>query len=274
MGTTASVVADVHQHVLAGTASLLSDSSRATMLMTLLDGRTCAASELASSANVSPQTASAHLQKLVSARLVTCEAKGRFRYFRLRNAEVAQLLENLLALGRILNPRAPEATYPEPLRDARVCYNHLAGRAGVHLFRKLTGKGWLVFDGAHLSFSFEARGLLEELELQRRRWALVGTPCMDWASSEFHIAGDLGLSLLNSMLDSRWFLAGKDRSLVLTDKGRNRLANYDLYPWVRLRSVTRGAAISACSPPLQALGHVCRWTAPVVRRSGAAMRYG
>lgn len=59
----------------------------------------------------------------------------------------------------------------------------------------------------------------------------VGKPCLDWSEREFHIAGELGVSLLDSMLAARWFLRRKDRSLLLTEQGRQRLAKYGLYPW-------------------------------------------
>jgi DNA-binding transcriptional ArsR family regulator len=221
----------VIQRTLASTASLLHDMSRATMLLTLLDGRTCTASELARSANISPQTASFHLEKLVSSSLLSCACSGNRRYFRLGSPEVAHLLETLLALGQLLNPGMLRTTNGDMLKDARVCYNHLAGRAGVHLFQKLTKKGWLAFDGSHVAFTNSAEELIEELAFHKQRLPVLGKPCFDWAECTFHIAGDLGLLLLNAMLESRWFLSGKDRSLVLTEKGRVRLSSYDLYPW-------------------------------------------
>ena len=33
------------------------------------------------------------------------------------------------------------------LRSARVCYDHLAGERGVHLFESLCGRGYLASDG-------------------------------------------------------------------------------------------------------------------------------
>ena len=53
---------EITKTTLANTASLFAESSRATILLALIDGRTCTAGELARSATVSPQTASFHLK--------------------------------------------------------------------------------------------------------------------------------------------------------------------------------------------------------------------
>ena len=219
------------QSTFADTASLLSDTSRATMLLALLDGRAYTASELAHAANISAQAASFHLKRLVSANLLGCVTRGRYRYFRLAGPDVARLLECLLAVDQIANPKTIETSCPEPLRDARACYNHLAGRAGVHLYRNLMHKGWLTFEGSQLVLTADSQQLLDELELSEHRSTLFGKPCLDWSEREFHIAGEIGVSLFNSMLESRWFLRKKDRSLLFTYKGRYRLRTYGLYPW-------------------------------------------
>lgn len=221
----------MRQNTFADTASLLSDASRATMLLALLDGRAYTAGELAHSANISPQAASFHLKRLVSAHLLACVTRGRYRYFRLAGPDVARLLECLLAVDQIAKPKAIGTSCPESLRDARACYNHIAGRAGVHLYGTLLQKGWLAFRGSQLVPTDEARDLLRELDLSGHGTALCGKPCLDWSEREFHLAGELGVSLLDSMLASRWFLRRKDRSLLLTEQGRSRLAKYGLYPW-------------------------------------------
>lgn len=219
------------QRTFADATSLLSDASRATMLLALLDGRAYTASELAQSANISPQAASFHLKRLVSANLLDCVSQGRHRYFRLAGADVAQLLECLLALDQIAHPRRIETSCPDSLRNARTCYNHIAGRAGVHLYRVLLRKEWVTFNGPLLALTAAARELMEELAFPRHRSSPVGKPCLDWSEREFHIAGELGIQFFNSMLACRWFLRGKDRSLILTEQGRNRLAKYGLHPW-------------------------------------------
>ena len=221
----------MRQNTIADTASLLSDTSRATMLLALLDGRAYTAGELAHSANISAQAASFHLKRLVSANLLACVSRGRYRYFKLAGADVARLLECLLAVDQLAKPKTIGTSCPESLRNARACYNHVAGRAGVHLYQTLMQKEWLVFEGQQLVPTGGAQGLRQELDLSGQGPALFGKPCLDWSEREFHLAGALGASLLDSMLASRWFLRTKDRSLLLTGQGRHRLAKYGLYPW-------------------------------------------
>ena len=62
---------------IAATAALLGDPSRAAMVLALMDGRSRTAKKLALDAGVTPQTATAHLKKLVTAKLLCCEARGR-----------------------------------------------------------------------------------------------------------------------------------------------------------------------------------------------------
>src|SRR5262245_66513646 len=78
---------------------LLGDRARAEMLVALLDGRARTAGELAFAANVSPQSASGHLSKLVDGGLLAVRSTGRHRYFSLAGAEVAHALEALGAVA-------------------------------------------------------------------------------------------------------------------------------------------------------------------------------
>src|ERR1700735_3807801 len=80
------------------TANLLGDPGRAAILLRLMSGIALPAGELAMIANVSPQTASEHLAKLLEGRLLSVERQGRHRYYRLASSEVADALESLLVL--------------------------------------------------------------------------------------------------------------------------------------------------------------------------------
>jgi DNA-binding transcriptional ArsR family regulator len=83
------------------TAALLSDPGRAAMLMALMDGTALPAGRLAMIGNISPQTASSHLSKLLRGRLLTVEHRGRQRYYRIANTEVADAIEALLAISGV-----------------------------------------------------------------------------------------------------------------------------------------------------------------------------
>ena len=112
-------------------AALIGDPTRARVLSALTDGRALPASRLAAEAGVAPSTVSEHLARLLAAGLVTMRPEGRSRFYRLASPAVADALE---AISRISPPEPirslRQGTHARALREARTCYNHLAGRSG------------------------------------------------------------------------------------------------------------------------------------------------
>src|SRR5205814_1681063 len=84
---------------IAGIAALIGDRARSEILTALLGGQALTATELGGVADVTKQTVSSHLARLLEAKLVTVEQQGRHRYFRLADDDVAQLLESLLGVA-------------------------------------------------------------------------------------------------------------------------------------------------------------------------------
>src|SRR5215831_13092283 len=127
-------------------ASLIAEPTRAAMITALLDDRPLAAGELARLAGVSPATASAHLARLLNGGLVTMIKQGRHRYYHLAGPEVAAAMEALAHLSSA-NPvqvrSLRESRDAAALAEARTCYDHLAGRAGVALLEALLAQGIL-----------------------------------------------------------------------------------------------------------------------------------
>ncbi|NNG02830.1 MAG: winged helix-turn-helix transcriptional regulator, partial [Inquilinus sp.] len=119
---------------IAHVAALLGDPARANMLTALMSGRALTASELASEAGVTPQTASAHLARLQQGGLVVPRKQGRHRYYALTGEDVAAVLEALMGLAaRTGHLRTRTGPKDPALRRARVCYDHLAGELGVRM---------------------------------------------------------------------------------------------------------------------------------------------
>src|SRR5687768_3875153 len=132
-------------------ANLLADPARARILWTLIDGTTRPAGELAYAANISAQSASAHLAKLVDGGLLVAEMQGRHRYFRIANADVAGVLESVASLSVSSRPRTPRAPLPSPsvpvqFLNARTCYGHLAGEMAVKVLEGMLRARWLTAD--------------------------------------------------------------------------------------------------------------------------------
>ena len=133
--------------MIAEIAALAGDPARANILTALLDGRAMTATELSFAARVTPQTASAHLAKLVEAGLITVMQQGRHRYFRLGSPKVAQMLESIVSVAVDNRPRfRPLSRQAAELREARVCYDHLAGVLGVRIAEAMTRHGYLVLE--------------------------------------------------------------------------------------------------------------------------------
>ena len=64
-------------------AAAIGEPARARMLYCLMDDRARTSTELAVVAGVSPSTGSAHLNRLMAARLVRVQAQGKHRYYTL-----------------------------------------------------------------------------------------------------------------------------------------------------------------------------------------------
>lgn len=209
--------------------SLLADRTRAAMLLALLGGRPMSASALADAAGASPSLASAHLRKLVDGGLLLVEPSGRQRLYRLANA-VADALEALMVLAppeRVTSLRA--AVRGQNLRRARMCYDHLAGTAGVALAEALTARGVLVpgGDGGY-ALGPAAPAVLAQIgvvveRLERRRRPLARA-CMDWSERRHHLAGSLGAALTSRLIELGWLrLAEASRVVRVTPGGRRGL---------------------------------------------------
>ena len=91
-------MARIQQSVLSGFSRIteaLGDPAREAIVSALADGKAMPAGELACAAGISPQSASAHLQKLVDAKILSVWSQGRFRYYRIADEDVASLIERL-----------------------------------------------------------------------------------------------------------------------------------------------------------------------------------
>jgi DNA-binding transcriptional ArsR family regulator len=204
---------------LASVAALLGDPARANILLALFDGRALTAKELAFAAHVSPQTTSGHLSKLTGAGLLVMEKQGRHRYFRLATAQVAQMLESIMAASGPAPPRTWRGS--EDLRNARTCYDHLAGRLGVALADSLIDAGHLALspDGGEITASGVA--FLQTFGAGPGSGKRVFCrPCLDWSERRPHLAGRVGAALACRCFDLGWVVRQRDtRAVAITPAG-------------------------------------------------------
>lgn len=217
------------EHDFSEIAVLIGDKARAIMLWNLLDGRAYTATELANCAEISLQSASNHLAKLLQKNILSVAKQGRHRYYKFSSPEVAQVIESMASLisvqknyKQIKKPKASSFTY------ARTCYHHLAGEVGVKITNALHTNGILLMENQNFILStsgiqwFTELGIkIDILKDQKRSFA---HPCLDWSERKYHLAGALGDAFLHFMLQEDWFRKHKNsRSLTLTAKGKQQL---------------------------------------------------
>jgi DNA-binding transcriptional ArsR family regulator len=237
---------------IAPAAALMADHARAAMLVALLDGRPLAATELSRVAAVTPQTASGHLAKLLDGGLVTVVRQGRHRYYRLAGHEVAAAIEALSQIVPVPEVRSlRQSRRAAALAEARTCYDHLAGRAGVELLDAMLREGLLAAAGpagdaspgppgggdrpgtvmAAVRYTVTGRGTaalapfginIEAVLASRRRFAGA---CLDWTQRRPHLGGGLAAAITARLFERGWIERGSRlRSVRVTPAGREGLA--------------------------------------------------
>jgi DNA-binding transcriptional ArsR family regulator len=239
---------------LASAAGLIAEPARARILLALTDGRALPATVLAAEAGLSAPATTNHLNRLLDGGLVTVEASGRHRYYRLAGPHVAVVLEALATIAPTHPVRSlRQDTQAAALRYARSCYDHLAGRLGVALTAGLLDRHVLVAtdgiadtsrrDGErfaapvpHHPYALgpRARPVLAELgvDLDALRDAPRSTRpllrfCVDWTEQRHHLAGRLGAALLSALSERTWIVRHPQRrSVALTDDGAAALRRH------------------------------------------------
>jgi DNA-binding transcriptional ArsR family regulator len=190
-------------------AALLGDPARANMMTALTSGQALTAGELAREAGVTPQTASTHLAKLTEGGLLTQRKQGRHAYFALAGEDVGALLESLMGLAERAGHQRTRTGPREPaLRQARVCYDHLAGDLGVGMLDSLTGRGLIEDREGALSLSDEGTVFMRSFGIEpdglpRGRRPMCKA-CLDWSVRRSHLAGALGQALLDRIYEKGW----------------------------------------------------------------------
>ena len=194
------------------------------MLFSLMDGHARTSTELAMVAEVSPSTASVHLNRLKAERLVKVMVQGKHRYYSLEGPHVARALEGLSVLaGEARGKFVPNT--PSRLRAARTCYDHMAGTLGVSIHDRFNTLGWLStrYDLTPVGTKVcETLGIdVEAARALRRRFAF---PCLDWSERRPHVGGALGAALLKVALKRKWVIQDLDsRALGVTSVGRREM---------------------------------------------------
>lgn len=214
---------------IASIAFLIGEPTRAMILTALLGGVALPASELVSRCQLTQQTVSAHLAKLVAGGLLVVEPRGRHRYYRLASADVGHALEAFQAIA----PRPPvrslrQSEETRVLCFARTCYDHLAGKLGVSITQAMLQRCYLTRVENSYVLTTEGEQWLTHLGIDlaevRRKRRIFAAPCLDWSERQYHLAGALGASLTSQLFKQGWILRlPTSRAIRLTEVGQRGL---------------------------------------------------
>jgi DNA-binding transcriptional ArsR family regulator len=220
---------------LASVGALVADRAKCQILVALAaDGGALPAGRLAAQAEVSASTASGHLNKLVAGGLLVVENAGRNRNYRLADPEVvADLIETLERLAPALPIQSlRQSQQAQAWRQARVCYDHIAGILGIELMRTLVERGHVgpvqaaaPVDPDRVQYSitsagwafFETLGVVVPASRQPVRHH------RDSIEDGSHLSGALGRALLTRFVELGWLQRHQNRRLHITPAGREGL---------------------------------------------------
>ena len=211
-------------------ASLLGDPARANMLTALMDGGALTAGELARHAGITPQTASSHLAKLEAGGLVTVRRQGRHGYYALSGEDVGSVLEALMGLAaRAGHSRTRPGPREPALREARICYDHLAGDLGVAMLDNMIGRDLIRASGEALTLTPSGEHFVREFGIDLSGMDGTRRPlcksCLDWSVRRSHLAGALGAALLRRFGELGWAKRVEGtRVIAFSPRGRKAFA--------------------------------------------------
>lgn len=215
---------------IAALAAPLADPARALMVTLLMDGRARTVTELGLAAGLAKASASEHVTRLQESGLLRATRQGRHKYLTLASPAVARLIEAMMALAHP-TPGTTRSFGPRDaaLREARLCYNHLAGSLGVQMYRSLSARGFLAHQPGGLGLTAAGRAFCLDFGLDAPDLVPPRPPlcrdCLDWSERQSHLGGRLGRLLLARM-EARDWLRRRDgtRALSLTTPGRQAFA--------------------------------------------------
>ncbi|MDR9754871.1 helix-turn-helix transcriptional regulator [Pseudomonas sp. SZMC_28357] len=224
-------------------ATLLADPKRSAMIWALMDGAARHTEELALQVGLSPSSASAHLGRLASGGLLSMEARGRKRFFRLAAPEIRTAIEALASATLASVPQVLPEVFkrnlqtlkvqgtPSSLLLARLCEDHLGGTLAADLYQRMLDAGWIeqveqrvmvTLKGAR---QLASRGLF--IQALAHRNAQVVCACPDWSERRPHLGGSLGAAMLQLFLQSGWLSVPADsRALLVSPAGQREINQF------------------------------------------------
>ncbi len=136
------------------------------------------------------------------------------------------MLETIMAVSADPDEELPSSArrIDPALREARTCYDHLAGRLGVSLADALIAKHAIVLSADAGEITHRGRDFFRDfgiaLEGARPAKRLLCRPCLDWSERRPHLGGRLGALLQERLFGLDWIERSSGRAVVVTSVGR------------------------------------------------------
>ena len=136
------------------------------------------------------------------------------------------MLDAIMAVAVENRPRfRPLSRQARELSDARICYDHLAGRLGVETADFSTAHEYIVLSDGGAEITPAGTRFLDEFGIDLSSLNSTGRDfcrlCLDWTERRPHIAGALGAVLTKRCFDLGWIEQIKHSSAVIvTPPGR------------------------------------------------------
>lgn len=214
------------------TAAIMGDPARANMIMALMSGMALTSNELAREVGITPSTASGHLSQLEASGLVKSRKQGRYKFFTLADSDVTHAVEALVTVAaRARHLRTRPRPRDDQMREARTCYDHLAGRLAVDLFEHWVTTGVLQWRDEEVRLTDQGHTFLEGLGidvtlLESKKWPLCRT-CIDWSERKNHLGGSIGAAVFSYMLAKGWAKRSDDaRTVRISPRNEKKLVEW------------------------------------------------
>ena len=139
------------------------------------------------------------------------------------------MLESISQVAAIAPPRLRPIRIDDTMRQARMCYDHIAGQLGVVLADALREHGHVEFADDGGVVTPVGRSVLREIGRRSLRGArqsrrVFCRPCIDWSERRAHLAGAVGAALADRLMALRWIARKRDtRALTITPIGWGKI---------------------------------------------------
>lgn len=211
---------------LAEIGAVIGDPIRLLILEELMSGVPLPVGVIAVRVGIAPSTATSHVKRMLNAGLLEVKATGRTRLLSIASPQVASVYEALLRIPHETRSKSLSTHQRQiAMREARSCYDHLAGKLGIGMKNVALNLGWIRSESGtyvinNLLKCEQDLGLVIRLPKGSRSEI---SQCQDWTEREFHISGKFGAVLLSSLLDANWLSRkSSDRSLRVTQLGHSK----------------------------------------------------